>query len=416
MTGPEVVPFRAPKSAGVSVRLKLTSRRTIRGLPIAQGITLVVGGGFHGKSTLLQALVRGPFYKVLGDGRELCVTLPTATFIQAEDSRRIEHVDISPLIRTLPGGRQTTDFSTQDASGSTSQSANMIEAIEAGAKLLLLDEDSCATNAMGRDPVIQHLVADCDEPIIPFVDRIRGLVTQHSVSVVIVMGASSAFFSKADAVYQFREYTLYDVTARARELGPEAGPCSGPGPAPALKPPTHLVTLRHWPHRRPRRRPTGQKRKCFGTLSARGVGWTSLTRLLNEARRQKVRANWKGSARDIEFGQQLIDMSSCLSALTPDQASGIAEILRALALSSDACDHPDSMVGLARHLDTVLYRTHPLPTQRGRGRDRGRMFVPHPLDDFGTGRLNVKSSSPRPIEVLMALNRLRGLAISLRPR
>lgn len=52
-------------------------------------------------------------------------------------------------------GKDTTLFRTPDASGSTSQAANIQEALELGATALLLDEDVCATNFMIRDARMQ---------------------------------------------------------------------------------------------------------------------------------------------------------------------------------------------------------------------------------------------------------------------
>lgn len=54
--------------------------------------------------------------------------------------RSINRVDIRPFINNLPFGRDTSTFSTQDASGSTSQAANIIEGLEVGSKCLLIDE------------------------------------------------------------------------------------------------------------------------------------------------------------------------------------------------------------------------------------------------------------------------------------
>ena len=353
--------------------------------------------------------MRGPYYKAVGDGRELCVTVPTATFVRAEDGRRVEHVDISPLIRTLPGGRRTDDFSSPDASGSTSQAANLIEAVEAGAGLLLLDEDSCATNAMVRDPVMQRLVAERDEPIIPFVDRVRGLVAQHSLAVVMVMGASSAFFARADAVYQFREYHLLHVTAEARAALAAAAQEGGEAAAAAAA------------------RDPGQDGDApeFGQITPRAPDWSCLGRLLHESHKTKVRANWRGSARDIQFGQHLIDMSACLAALSPAQADGVATILQHLAKSVDtpgrgraaAPPLPQTQHELADMLQHILFRAVPGGAAGAGGARRGatgRTGLFHPVDSFmARGFFNRSSASPRPIEVVMALNRLRQLTIRL---
>ena len=158
------VSFQVPHAvAGCSDELTM-----VRGLGIPHGVTLIVGGGYHGKSTLLQALQRGVYPHIPSDGRELVVTSPDAVKIRAEDGRRVEQVDISGFIRHLPKGGSTKTFSTDDASGSTSQAASILEALEMGARVLLLDEDTSATNFMVRDARMQALVKKGHEPITPF--------------------------------------------------------------------------------------------------------------------------------------------------------------------------------------------------------------------------------------------------------
>ncbi len=171
--GDNVVPFRSPDSLRVEVGLPHAGR--VGGMGIPAGVTLIVGGGYHGKSTLLSALERGVYNHIPGDGRELVVTDPTAVKIRAEDGRRVEGVDIRPFINNLPDHSNAAAFRTDNASGSTSQAANIIEALEVGAKTLLLDEDTCATNLMIRDARMQSLVEKSGEPITPFIDRVRQL-------------------------------------------------------------------------------------------------------------------------------------------------------------------------------------------------------------------------------------------------
>ena len=157
------MPFASPDSLRVTVSLPHAG--TVSGMGIPTGVTLVVGGGYHSKSTLLLALERGVYNHVPGDGRERVVTDPTAVKIRAEDGRRIEGVDVRPFIDRLPDGSEAARFRTANASGSTSQAANILEAMEVGAKLLLLDEDTSATNFMVRDVRMQALVSKANEPI-----------------------------------------------------------------------------------------------------------------------------------------------------------------------------------------------------------------------------------------------------------
>lgn len=210
------VPFESPPS--LRVRLAAPNAGTVAGMGVPRGITLVVGGGFHGKSTLLRALETGVWDHVPGDGRERVVTDPAAAKIRAEDGRAVAAVDISPFISELPNGVPTVRFTTELASGSTSQAATLVEALEAGARTLLLDEDTSATNFMIRDRRMQELVSKTSEPITPFVDRVRELRDALGVSTVLVMGGSGDYFDHADTVIQMDAYRPLDVTAEAREI------------------------------------------------------------------------------------------------------------------------------------------------------------------------------------------------------
>ncbi len=220
----QAVPFRSPEKLRVSFPLPNPLLQDgvevteISGMGIPRGITLIVGGGYHGKSTLLRALERGVYPHIPGDGREYVVTLAEAVKIRAEDGRRVEQVDISPFINNLPNGRSTRQFSTDDASGSTSQAANIVEALEMGARVLLLDEDTSATNFMIRDARMQALVHKEDEPITPFLDRVQEVYRNLGVSTVLVMGGSGDYLEVADTVIMMRNFLPYEVTDEARKV------------------------------------------------------------------------------------------------------------------------------------------------------------------------------------------------------
>ncbi len=210
------VPFAPPES--LEITLERPNGPSVSGMGIPQGVTLVVGGGYHGKSTLLTAVSRGVYNHVPGDGREFVVTVPEAMVIRAEDGRNVSGTDISSFIGELPGKQSTARFQSENASGSTSQAANIAEALEAGASALLVDEDTSATNFMIRDARMQQLVSKDKEPITPFVDRVRELYEAWGVSTVLVMGGSGDYFGSADTVIMMHEYRPYDVTSRARQL------------------------------------------------------------------------------------------------------------------------------------------------------------------------------------------------------
>ncbi|NOQ14293.1 MAG: ATPase [Methyloprofundus sp.] len=219
---PEAIAFQAPES--LTVQLEQAHGGTVSGLGIPEGVTLIVGGGFHGKSTLLHALERGVYDHIPGDGREKVVTLPSAVKIRAEDRRAITEVDISPFISNLPQAKDTCHFSTQDASGSTSQASNIMEALAAGTRMLLIDEDTSASNFMIRDERMQALVAKEKEPITPLVHRIRDLQQDNKVSVTLVMGGSGDFFGVADTVIMMDNYMAKDVTRKAKALAHDVMP------------------------------------------------------------------------------------------------------------------------------------------------------------------------------------------------
>lgn len=208
------VAFVSPKA--YQVTLTPPHCGSITGMGIPKGITLIVGGGYHGKSTLLKALELGVYNHIAGDGREYVITDDTAVKLRAEDGRSICRTDISLFINDLPNGKDTTSFSTEDASGSTSQAANTIEAIEAGASLFLIDEDTSATNFMIRDELMQRVVSRHQEPITPLIERIRYLYEAHGISSVLVAGSSGSFFHTADHIIQMENYRPKDITETAK--------------------------------------------------------------------------------------------------------------------------------------------------------------------------------------------------------
>jgi len=224
LTGMRAQPFFSQESLRVTIPIPHEivqhnrPTRALTGLGIPTGITLIVGGGYHGKSTLLRALERGVYPHVPGDGREYVVTVPTAVKVRAEDGRRIEDVNISGFITNLPFNQNTTRFSTENASGSTSQAATILEALEVEAKALFLDEDTSATNFMVRDARMQALVHKHHEPITPFVDRIRELYEKFGVSTILVMGGCGDYFDVADTVIMMQGFQPKDVTADAHQI------------------------------------------------------------------------------------------------------------------------------------------------------------------------------------------------------
>lgn len=283
--GDGVVGFSSPES--LEATLDLPNAGSVRGMGIPEGVTLIVGGGFHGKSTLLNALERGVYNHCPNDGREKVVSRGCAVKIRAEDGRSVTGVNISPFINNLPGGTDTTAFSTPNASGSTSQAANIAESLEAGAGVLLIDEDIAATNFMIRDERMQELVAKEKEPITPFVEKVRSLYEERGVSSILVIGGSGDYFRVADTVIMMDKYVPRDVTREAGE-----------------------IAARH--------EGNGEKR-AFGEVTSRCLDPGSI-----DARKGKRDRSVKTRRRDlISYGTEDIDLGCVSQVVTESQTRAI---------------------------------------------------------------------------------------------
>ncbi|MDC3413633.1 ABC-ATPase domain-containing protein [Aquibacillus sp. 3ASR75-11] len=213
----EAIAFKSPAENRVSITIPHRTE-PITGMALEKGIVLIVGGGYHGKSTLLNAIERGVYHHIHGDGREFVLTDPNAVKVRAEDGRQVTAVNISPFINDLPHKQDTNHFTTENASGSTSQAANVVEALEVGATTILIDEDTSATNFMIRDQRMQKLVANEKEPITPFIDKIDQLKKDLDVSTILVMGGSGDYFDVADQVIMMDNYEPHNVTDKAKEI------------------------------------------------------------------------------------------------------------------------------------------------------------------------------------------------------
>ncbi len=355
MQGQQLVPWQSPEALATTMDLPHAGR--IRGTGIPQGVTLIVGGGYHGKSTLLKALIRGIYNHIPGDGREGVVTNDTAVAIRAEDGRRVEKVTITPFIADLPYGQSTTQFCSDDASGSTSQAANIIEALEVGARALLIDEDTSATNFMVRDRRMQELIAKAQEPITPFIDRVRQLYTQHGVSSVLVIGGVGDYLDVADTVLQMDAFRPRDVTSQAQAI-------ASAWPASARR---HHESDANWesPHPRPVVR---------NSLSPQ------------HGRREKVRAR---GVHGIQYGGEEIDISQLEQIVDASQTRYIADCLQ--HAYHQLADNRLTILQLVEHTE-ALVQMHGLEAVQ-----------PHLYGDRAWAR---------PLEVAAALNRLRTLQVA----
>jgi len=288
----EAIPFEPPPE--LRITLETLHHGQVTGMGVPQGVTLIVGGGFHGKTTLLEAISRGIYPHVPGDGREWVVTHPKTVKVRSEDGRYVAGVDISPFIKDLPMGRDTTAFSTVDASGSTSLAASIMEALEMGAQVLLLDEDTSATNFLIRDARMQALIPRGKEPITPFIDKVRLLYREYGVSTILVLGGSGDYLDVADTVIALDAYHVLDVTNRAGEVAQEY--------------PT------------PRRAEGGDS---FGYIKGR----CPLPDSFKPKKGRKERVRSKG-LKEILFGEEVIDVSDVEQLVDNSQARTVAEMLR----------------------------------------------------------------------------------------
>ena len=345
------VPLRAPEPLAAVVELPHAGR--VRGTAIGSGVTVIVGGGYHGKSTLLAAIERGVYPHVPGDGRELVATVPDAVKVRAADGRAVTGVDLSPFISHLPGGRDTTAFTTKNASGSTSQAASIIEAIEAGASALLLDEDTSATNLLIRDARMRALVADEREPITPFVDRV-GALSASGVSTVMVMGGSGDYLDVADRVVLMDSYALRDATTEAAAV--------------AAAQPRVSTALSQWPTAGARVPLPSPPRDRRGPVRTRSRGLTQVT-----------------------LDREDIDVADVSGIVDPGQAEAIAHALRALL--EQRFDGESSLAQCLEDLDALLD-------------DEG-------LDALGSAREHPAFLvRPRAVDVAGAVNRYRSLELA----
>lgn len=339
----DAVPFVAPHS--LEVTIDTPNQGPIVGLGIKKGITLIVGGGFHGKSTLLTAIERSIYNHIPGDGREKIVTNESAMKIRAEDGRCVHSLNLSNYINHLPMGKDTRDFSTQDASGSTSQAAWLQESIEAGVGALLIDEDTSATNFMIRDERMQALVNKGDEPITPLVDRIGQLRDELEVSTLIVMGGSGDYLDVADTVIQMHDYQPVDVTEKAQQ-----------------------VVLQH---------PTQRHNECESSLETfrpRALNCSALQKILVDG---KFRIGAKGID-SLRFGKEYTDLTAL------EQLESSAEINAIGWIWFQLAQRPGWIKNPAKEIREMLYGDwSALMPQQG------------------------DLAKPRPLDVMAALNRMR---------
>lgn len=345
-----------PVPDSLKVELELPHAGRVTGMGIEKGVTLIVGGGYHGKSTLLKAIAAGIYDHIPGDGRELVVTAPTAVTIRSEDGRRVERVDISAFISDLPQGKSTTAFSTDDASGSTSQAANIVEALEAGATALIVDEDTSANNFMIRDHRMQRLVAKSQEPIVPFIDRIRELYDEFGVSTVLVLGGSGDYFDVADRVCQMHEYRPLDVTEKASAVCAEL--------------------------------PSGREREDHAPMEPLS-GRVPLPASFDPSRGKRSEKVKSMATRAIVFGREEIDISLVEQLVDSSQTRFIADI----------------MLHLHRHYVDGEHTLREIV-------DRAVAdFCESGFDELTRGRYGNRAAARR-LEVMAAINRLRALRVA----
>ena len=358
------VPFLSPKAHEIEVAGAV-------GMGIKRGVTVITGGGYSGKSTVLNAISAGVYNHVAGDGRELCITDETAVTITAEDGRAVSNVNISPFIKWIPNG-SPADFSTSHASGSTSQGANIMEAVSLGSRLLLIDEDRSATNFMIRDSVMKRLIEK--EPITPFTDRANELAVM-GISTILVIGGSGEYLAVADDVYMMDEYVMSEVTDRAKSLVPDAN-----------------IQLQHsdWENNR-------ALSKIFTTYP-------------EGATRELLSVSDTGF---IIIGDERIDIRNLHDIVTEPQVNALAFMLRYLAQGEEGADNLEAMALAMRGLSP---RGKPAEQKVDIVSKVKALYAQIEVDGLNlvdTGFFTAMHrfmDLPRQFEVLAAINRMRRTA------
>jgi predicted ABC-class ATPase len=341
------VPFESPES----LRATLPTRHhgEVTGMAVPEGVTLITGGGFHGKTTLLEAIQVGVYPHVPGDGREWVVTRPDAVKVRSEDGRSVAGVDLRPFIRDLPQQRDTASFTTEDASGSTSLAATVLEAIEAGTSCLLLDEDTCATNLLVRDARMQALIAR--ETIVPFLDRVRELYDRHRVSTLLVLGGSGDYLDVAERVLLLEDYAAIEATDRAKAVARDL----------------------------PTRRSLGETSHPLDVTPRKPRPQSFDAR---RGRKEKVKSR---GLRELLFGEQTLDLSALDQLVDDSQARALGVLLTRLG----------KVAGKATSLRDAVEQVHEEALDKG-------------LFAFGD---HPDLALPRPAEIAAAVNRLRSLRV-----
>lgn len=349
-------PLRAPDELAVTVTLP--HRGAVRGLGIPRGVTLVTGGAFAGKSTLLAAVARGVYPHVPGDGRELVATVPDAVALRAEPGRRIERVDVSALVRTMPGRFDTTALSTDRAGGTLSVAASLVEALEVGTGLLLFDEDDLPAAFLTRDARMQALVPAPRDPLVRLVDVVRPLWEDLGISSVVATAGLGDFLDVADTVLVMEGFQPQAATAAAR----------------------HAAT---WPARRAPERPA----------MAAPAPRCPLPRGFNGLRGRRVVSELRGRG-TLSLGRESVDLTGLSQCVDPAQARAAGDAIL-YALDKGYVDGAASVAEILARLFADL--------------DAGGLAIL-----AAGGREPGSHALPRPYEVAAVLNRLRALQVRVR--
>ena len=361
----EAIPFKSPSKHEIEVA-------GVKGMGIKHGVTVITGGGYSGKSTVLNAISEGIYNHVEGDGRELCITDDTAVTITAEDGRAVSNVNIAPFIKWIPGG-DPENFSTTHASGSTSQGANIMEAVSMGTKLLLIDEDQSATNFMIRDAVMKKLIEK--EPITPFTDRVQELAGR-GISTILVIGGSGEYLAVADQIYMMDEFVMSEVTAHAKTLVPDGVSVNQTPPNPTCWENRHTIS-------------------CHFSSYPKGSG------------RERLSISDTGF---IIIGDERIDIRSLHNIATEAQANALAFMLRYLAKSGDSLDSLEAMALAMRGLSVKGKSTGQERDIIAEVKALYNQIEKEGLNLVDTGFFTTMErymDMPRRFELLAAINRMR---------
>lgn len=202
---------------GLVEEVEVPHAGTIRGINIPSGLTLILGESNSGRVDIMDAISQGIYNHIPGDGRETVVTVADAVNIRSEVGRCVQNVDISAFASELPDGGNPAAYSTVSAGSFTSQAASTVEALEAGARVLLFDEHSSSSTFLSSDTRVSPLLGASSRNTLAA--RARQIVDELGISIVVAGSSLVAeFIPIADKILKVENFCISDITEEAKAL------------------------------------------------------------------------------------------------------------------------------------------------------------------------------------------------------